>query len=238
MKGSEAADAYPDGDYDAAFARDLVRARELVAEAGFGPGGRALPTIEIHYNTDETHMDIAEVIADAWMRHLGLNVKLLNQEWKVYLDTQSTIGFDVSRSAWIGDYPDANTFLDMFVTGGDNNRTGWGDPRYDELIRRAALEQDTAERTALLVQAEELLLEELPILPIYSYVTRNLVNPRLGGFHENFLDEHFPKHWYWMDDEELRLKRFEVPRDQQRVEARGPREGLYSPAALRARRER
>lgn len=233
MQGSAAAEAYPEGDYVRAFEQDLARARELVAEAGFGPGGRALPTIEIHYNTDETHKDVAEVIADTWKRHLGLNVKLLNQEWKVYLDTQKTLGFDVSRSAWIGDYPDPNTFLDMFVTGGENNRTGWGDPRYDELVRRAAREPDERRRTELLVEAEEILLRELPILPIYSYVTKNLANPRLGGFHDNFLDEHFPKNWYWMDDEELEAKRAAGPEDRQRVEARGPREGLYPQARRR-----
>ncbi|MAF66121.1 MAG: hypothetical protein CMJ84_10760 [Planctomycetes bacterium] len=222
---------------EAGFARDVERARELLAEAGFGPDGAELPTIEIHYNTDETHKDVAEVIADGWKKRLGLNVKLLNQEWKVYLDTQKTRTFDVSRSAWIGDYADPNTFLDMFVTGGENNRTGWGDLRYDELIAAAAVEPDPVRRMELFAEAEAILMDELPILPIYFYVTRNLVNPRLGGFHGNVVDEHFPKHWYWMNDAELATKRAAQPAEWREVPADGPGDGLYSPAARRGRGE-
>ncbi len=219
------------------LAADVAEARALLAEAGFRvPGaadGAPFPTFEIHYNTDQTHGDIAEVVAAGWKEHLGLNVKLLNQEWKVYLDTQKSLDYDVTRSAWIGDYPDPNTFLDMFVTGGENNRTGWGDPRYDDLIARAAREGDEQRRLSLFAEAEALLLEELPILPIYDYVTRNLVNPRLGGFHANVQDEHFAKFWYWRSDEELAARRAALPRGTRLVPAPGPAQGLH-PAAGRA----
>ncbi len=215
--------------YEEAFAADCEEARGLLAEAGFGPNGRALPTIEIHYNTAEVHRDLAEVVADTWKRELDVDAKLLNQEWKVYLDTQNTIQYQVSRSAWIGDYPDPNTFVDLFVTDGENNRTGWSNARYDELVRGAALETDPAERLAMLAQAEAILLEELPILPIYSYVTQNVVNPRLGGFHENIVDDHFPKFWYWKSDEELAADRAEQPAHWERAEAPGPAAGLYPP---------
>ncbi len=219
----------------ASYEEDLVEARRLLAEAGFGADGAELPTFEIHYNTDQTHKDIAEVVASDWKRHLGLNVKLLNQEWKVYLDSQKTLSFEVSRSAWIGDYPDPNTFLDMFVTGGENNRTGWSNARYDELIALAAAETDAAQRDSWFAQAEAILLEELPILPLYYYVSRNLVNPRLGGFYANVQDDHFPKFWYWMSDEELAAKRAAQPADWVQVPAPGPAAGRYSPAALEAR---
>ena len=214
------------------FAADVERARELLAEAGY-PGGEGFPTFEIHYNTDQTHKDIAEVIADDWKRHLGLNVKLLNQEWKVYLDAQNSLDYQVSRSAWIGDYSDPNTFLDMFVSGGENNRTGWSNADYDALIAKAAVESDPVKRFEHFAKAEAILLDELPILPIYDYVTRNLVNPRLGGFHGNIQDEHFPKFWYWMSDEELAAKRAAQPADWVQVEARGPAEGKYAPAQRR-----
>lgn len=222
------------GGYAEGLAADLEEARRLMAEAGFGPGGRPFPTFEIHFNTDQTHKDVAEVIGDGWARHLGLNVRYLNQEWKVYLDTQKTITYDVSRSAWIGDYPDPNTFLDMFVTSGENNRTGWSDLEYDDFVRRAALEPDPARRYELLASAERILMDQLPILPIYSYVTKNLANPRLGGFFENFQDEHFPKHWYWKDDAELAAQRAELPADAVLVPARGPAEGKRAPAQRRA----
>lgn len=222
------------GGYEEGLAADLAEARRLMAEAGFGPGGRPFPTFEIHFNTDQTHKDVAEVIGDGWSRHLGLNVRYLNQEWKVYLDTQKTITYDVSRSAWIGDYPDPNTFLDMFVTNGENNRTGWSNLEYDDYVRRAALEPDGEERYRLLAAAERILMDELPILPIYFYVTRNLANPRLGGFYANFQDEHFPKHWYWKSDAELEAERALLPPGTELVPARGPAEGRYSPARRRA----
>jgi len=226
-----------DSDYERARALRLEEAKRLFAEAGYGPGGEELRTIQIHYNTNETHKDIAEVIMDTWKRELGLTVKPNQEEWKVYLDTQSNVNFDVSRSAWIGDYLDANTFLDMFVTDGENNRTGWGDPRYDELIAAASREPDQAKRLAHLQDAERILMDALPIIPIYFYVTKNMVNPRLGGFHENLLDEHYPKFWYWMDDAELEAKRGTRTDDWTEVEATGPSEGVYSPAELRRREE-
>ncbi len=215
-------------DYDRAFSQDCAEAAELLRAAGYGPGGKAFPTIEIHYNTSEAHRDVAEVIADGWKRLLGINAKLLNQEWKVYLDTQNTLDYDVSRSAWIGDYADPNTFVDLFITGGENNRTGWGDPRYDQLVQAAAREADAARRLELLAEAEAILLEALPILPIYSYVTQNLVNPRLGGFFENVQDDHFPRFFYWMDDEELAARRAAQPPEWELVPAPGPARGLYA----------
>ena len=224
--------------YEQAFAADCARAAELLVEAGYDPAAGRFPTIEIHYNTSEAHRDLAEVVADSWRRRLGIDAKLLNQEWKVYLDTQSTLGYDVSRSAWIGDYLDPNTFLDLFVTGGENNKTGWGDPRYDALIERAKSQPDPAARMELLRQAEEILLEELPVLPIYTYVTQNMVKPRLGGFAENLQDVHFPKFWYWMDDAELAARRARQGEGRQIVEPGGPPEGLYSPAAERERTAR
>src|SRR6185503_5109108 len=94
------------GDESAAFARDCAEARALLAEAGYGPQ-HPLPALEILFNTSETHRDIAEVIAAGWTSALGLEVKLLNQEWKSYLDSQQNLRYQVSRSAWIGDYADA-----------------------------------------------------------------------------------------------------------------------------------
>ena len=232
-------DAAPGPDYEEGFARDVEEAKRLLAEAGFGPGGEPLPTIEILYNTSETHRDIAEVVADSWKRNLGLTAKLLNQEWKVYLDSQSTLDYDVSRSAWIGDYLDPNTFLDMFVTGGKNNKTGWGSAEYDRLIEEAGLEVDPDRRYELFRQAEAVLLEELPILPIYSYTTQNIVNPRMGGFPGNLLDEQFPKWWYWRSDEEVEAVRANYPRGEdgrflpgyEHVELHGPPAGQYPPNA-------
>ena len=219
-------------DYEEAFARDIAEAHALIKEAGFGEGGEPFPTFEIHYNTSEAHRDIAEVVADSWKRNLGLDARLLNQEWKVYLDTQQNLGYDVSRSAWIGDYVDPNTFLDMFVTGNENNKTGWGNAEYDALVSGAATEFDPVKRMEMLSKAESILMEELPILPIYFYSTQSMYNPRIGGFFDNMLDEHFPKHWYWMSDEELAERRAAQPAEWVLAPTPGPKAGLHAPAHI------
>ncbi len=116
---------------------DLERARALLAEAGH-PGGAELPELGILYNTNESHKKIAEVIADQLRRHLGLRVKAYNQEWQSYLSTVASGDYDMARAGWIGDYRDPNTFLDLWVTHGGNNQTGWSSPVYDRLIQAAA----------------------------------------------------------------------------------------------------
>ena len=219
------------------YADAVLEAKRLMAEAGYGPdsqGGKSFPTIEVLYNTSETHRDVAEVIAQAWQRELGVPARLKNQEWKVYLDSQTNLEYDVSRSAWIGDWvdPGALNFLDLFVTGGANNKTGWGNPEFDRLVEAIKLEQDHAKREQLMLDAEAVLLADLPVLPIYSYVTQNLVKPRFGGFHGNMLNEHFPKFWYWMDDDELAARRAELPPGLERVDPGGPKnggKGKYAP---------
>jgi len=191
---AHARDAAP----EAAFAADCAEARALLAAAGYGPE-RPFPPLELHYNTSETHRDVAEVLADGWRRTLGIEVVLANQEWKAYLDAQVHLRYDVSRSSWIGDYADPQNFLEVFLSDGDNNRTGFGNAEYDRRVAEAAAARDPVRRLALLSEAEALLLAELPILPIYSYVSQNLVNPRLGGFFANVQDEHPPKFWHWKE---------------------------------------
>jgi len=168
---------------------DVEQARKLLAEAGY-PGGRGLPTIEILYNDLDAHRTIAETVQQMWKENLGVDAELRGLEWGVYLDSQHTLDYDTCRAGWVADYADPNTFLDMFVTGGDNNQTGWSNARYDELIRLAASEPDPARRMTLLHEAETILLDEQPIIPIYFRVSKNLVQPRVMGFFNSVNDEH------------------------------------------------
>ncbi len=219
-------------DWERAHRADIERARDILKQAGYGPGAKPLPVVELLYNTSEEHRDVAEVIADGWKRELGMNVKLLNQEFKVYLDTQRSLDYDVSRAAWFGDYADPNTFLELFTSDCVQNRTGWSNAEYDALIARAARTLDPERRLEILREAESILLRELPVLPIYYYVTHNVVNPRLGGFFENIKDEHFPKFWYWKSDAELQSERAQYPATKQLVKARGPQAGLRGPLGI------
>ena len=127
-----------------------------------------------------------------WQRELGLKMELRQTEWKVYLAAQSKLDYDVSRSSWVGDYNDPNTFLDMFMSENGNNRTGWKSPRYDDLMREANQQSDQKKRAQLLREAETLLVrEDLPIVPIYLYVGVNFWDAqRIEGIYLNILDVH------------------------------------------------
>ncbi len=116
---------------------DLARARKLLSDAGY-PDGIGFPEVGILYNTSQSHKKVAEVIADQLRRNLGIRVNAYNQEWQSFLDTVRTRDYAIARGGWIGDYADPNTFLDMWVTNGGNNETGFSSPLYDSLIAAAA----------------------------------------------------------------------------------------------------
>lgn len=177
---------------------DVQAARRLLAEAGY-PDGKGIEKIELLYNTSEGHREIAEVIASEW-EQIGIRVQLRNLEWSSYQAAVDSLQYQVARAGWIGDYPDPNTFLDMFISEGNHNQTGWGNAKYDELISAAARENDPARRMQLLHDAEVILMDELPVIPIYSYVSVNLVKPYVKGFHANAQDLH-PLNAIWIDKE-------------------------------------
>jgi oligopeptide transport system substrate-binding protein len=170
---------------------DPELARRLLAEAGF-PGGRGFPRASILYNKTELNEQIAVEIQGMWRRELGIEVELHNQEWATYLKTLDNLQYDIARSSWVGDYNDPNTFLDCFVSGRGNNRTGWSHPRYDALLAEANRTADPTRRMALLREAETILIsQEHPIAPIYHNVGMMLFDPkRITGLQGNVLDEH------------------------------------------------
>ena len=170
-------------------AEDADEARRLLAEAGY-PEGKGFPRMDILYNTSETHQAIAELIRKQWQQELGIAIKTRNEEWASCLSSQRNMQYNISRRAWIGDYTDPNTFLDMFLTGGEQNNTGFGNEEYDSLIRQAARESDASKRFELLQNAERILMDEMPILPIYFYVSKNMVKPHVRGFYNNLQDVH------------------------------------------------
>ncbi len=178
-------------------AYDAVRARECLAKAGF-PGGKGFPRISILFNTSEDHRRIAEAIQAMWKRDLGIDIELTNQEWGSYLQSTSSLQYDVARRSWIGDYLDPNSFLQLLVTGDGNNRTGWSNERYDALMRGAASMLDPAARFAALAEAESLAIDHAPYLPIYHYSTNELVKPWVRGLYQTALDVH-PLTHVWID---------------------------------------
>ncbi|HYX92143.1 MAG TPA: ABC transporter substrate-binding protein [Myxococcaceae bacterium] len=166
-----------------------AKARRLLAEAGY-PDGKGFPPLAILYNTREDHKMVAAVVQENWRRNLGIEVTLENREWKTYLKDTHGMNYDIARYAWIGDYPDPNTFLEMFVTNGGNNETGWSSPAYDAKLAASARERDPAKRMQLLHELEEILNEEVPLIPIYWYAEWELVKPYVQGWDYNLIDKH------------------------------------------------
>ena len=182
------------GDYTSpsGLIHDADLAKQLLAEAGY-PGGKGFPSdFEYLFNSSPLNKNIAVELQRMWRETLGIQVKLRQAEHKVYLAAQSALDYHVTRSSWIGDYNDPNTFLDMFMTQNGNNRTGWTNADYDRLIRLANATSDLTKRNKLFRQAETILItDELPILPLFFYVGINIYHPdRIGGIHPNILDIH------------------------------------------------
>lgn len=163
---------------------DPEGARRLLAEAGY-PEGRGMRGLDLLFNTSEAHRLIAEAAQRMWRETLGIRVTLRNQDWKVYLASMDSLDYDIARSAWIADVPDAVNFLECFLAGGGNNRTGWSSETYDQLIREAYREADPDRRAVLLARAEALLLDEAPIAPVYFYRWTFLMNPEVRGLVPN-----------------------------------------------------
>jgi oligopeptide transport system substrate-binding protein len=177
----------------------VSEARKLLAEAGF-PDGKGFPIFYYLCRSDsDLDQNIAVELQAMFKQVLGVNMMLQRQEWTVYLQSQSKLEYDLCRSSWVGDYNDPNTFLDMFVTDGGNNRTGWSHKEYDGLIAAAASEIDLAKRYEIFRKSERILVSaEAPICPLYYYVGIQFYDAeRLGGIESNLLDEHPLKEIYW-----------------------------------------
>lgn len=165
---------------------DPEKARALLAEAGF-PGGANFPKFELLFNNSESHHSIAEAIQQMWKKELGIDIQLHSQEWKVYLSTRESMKFDVARAAWFGDYNDPYTFLNLAESDNGNNHTGWKNADYDKLLKKSVTANDSMVRRSIFQQAEELLMEEMPVIPIYFYVSSKLVDQSVKGFKPNIL---------------------------------------------------
>ncbi len=157
-----------------------AEAKRLLAEAGFGPENPLKFTLL--YNTSENHKKIAVAAGSMWKKTLGLEVVLENQEWKTYLDSKDQGQFEVARAGWCGDYNEASSFLTLMVSKNTTGGQHYGSAEYDALIEKALASTSEEERTAIYLQAEQLLAKDMPIAPIYQYVKSRLLSPEVGGF--------------------------------------------------------
>jgi oligopeptide transport system substrate-binding protein len=173
----------------ARLAGGIDEARRLLAEAGY-PGGRGCPPIELLYNTSDNHRAIAEAIQAMWRKNLGVEVSLVNQEWKVYLDSVHSQNFQLARAGWIADYVDPHAFLEIWSTGNGNNDTNWSNPEYDRLLQAALEAKTEAERYEIYQKLDAILVDEVPVIPIYYYTCNHAISPKVKGWFPTLLDNH------------------------------------------------
>ncbi|MCB1230320.1 MAG: peptide ABC transporter substrate-binding protein [Verrucomicrobiae bacterium] len=181
----------PSGEYQSP---DLVyfdpeEARRLLAEAGY-PDGKGFPDIRFLTTDRESAKRGAEALQGMWKEHLNISVGIDQMEWATYLSTMFKKEYDLAAGGWIGDYLDPTTFLDMWLKDGGNNRTGWFNRDYERMLREAEQIADPLARYQKLQDAERLLLEERPILPLYWYTRNYLLHSDVKGWHPLLLDNH------------------------------------------------
>lgn len=168
---------------------DCDAARKLLADAGY-PGGKGFPRVEIQYSTPIVDPRVVEAIQEMWRKELGVDVVLAPLEFRVQIDNQHQLAFQASVSRWVGDYNDPATFLDLMTSQSGNNDTGWKNSVYDALVETASGERDPAKRYALLQKAEQILLDEAPVSPLFFGTRTYLLRPEVKGWVPNILGIH------------------------------------------------
>ncbi|MDB5052694.1 MAG: oppA [Bacilli bacterium] len=165
------------------FKEDAAQAKQLLADGLKDLGLTAFPKVTLTFNTNANHQKIAEAIQEMWKKNLGVEVQIENVESKVWLARMTKLDYQIMRTGWVGDYLDAMTFIDMFVTDGGNNQTGYSNPEYDKLVKAAKAESDAAKRDQQMHDAEKILMNDMPIMPIYYYVNADAYKPSLQGYY-------------------------------------------------------
>jgi len=131
-----------------------------------------------------------------WRQNLGVEARLVNEEWKVMLQTRlDPSQWQIMRFGWVGDYNDPFTFLEIFESSHGQNFTGYSDPEYDGLIAAIARESDLDRRRTLMQEAEGRVLDAYPVIPVYFYTNKHLVKPYVHGFRANIMDHNYSRHF-------------------------------------------
>lgn len=165
-------------------------AKDLLAEAGYGPDNPL--EFEMVYNTSEAHEKVAVALSQLWKQKLGVQATLANMEWKVFLEERGNQNFEMARGAWCGDYNEASTFLDLLDSQSGYNDGKYSNERVDELLEQAKTSDDTS---PLYTEVEEILYEEMPVIPIYHYAGVYMLDSDLGGWPVDNVEQN----WYSKD---------------------------------------
>lgn len=175
--------------YPAARNFDPHGARALLAAAGY-PGGAGMPPLELAVDARNLQEQVAAWVAESWRRELGIEVNIFARRWGAHWEALEQGAFQVGRGGWLGDYPDPSSFLELFLSDNELNRSEWGSVSYDELINEAARTTDSVARKGLLSASERQLVQSLPAIPLFHFSSVSLVSPQVRGYIDNPLDMH------------------------------------------------
>jgi len=174
-----------------------TEARRLYKMAGYSEENPL--RFEIRYTSGGNNKKMALAAASLWKQVLGAQATLLNEEKKVFLQNrEQKILTQVFQAGWISDYADPYSFLNLFRTGHGRNDYGYSNNLYDALLDEVAAERIPSIRRRLMFETERLLLADVPFIPLYTYVTKRMVNPRLAGWQSNVMDHHYSKDMYFL----------------------------------------
>ncbi len=171
------------------FSYDVAAAQKLLAEAGF-PDGKGFPVFTVLFNSHDNHQKVALAIQQMLKKNLNIDIQLQNNEWKVYMDARRNMEHDIARAGWVADYVDASNFFDVMLSHSGNNHTAWVSGEYDTLVAASAATTDTEERYGLFEQANRILAEDMPIIPLYYYTDLNMVSTDVKNWHDNVMHYH------------------------------------------------
>lgn len=171
-------------------------ARKLYAEAGYSAANPL--KMDLLYNSSDGHRKIAVAVTGMWKKVLGVETTLENKEWKTFLKARKDKNtVEVARAGWIADYNDPHTFTEIFVSDHGQNDAHYANPAYDAQLAKANRELNVKKRMQMIAEAERILLEDMPIIPIYFYSSKNVINPALKGYKDNIMDHH-PSRYMWL----------------------------------------
>jgi len=169
---------------------DKEKAKQLLVEAGYDGTTKKFPVLKLLTTDRDVSKRLAEAYQGMWAQNLGISVEIEQKEWTSYLVAQTNLDYDLADAGWIGDYLDPTTFLDMWIEGGGNNRTGWFDKDFEKLLKDSEHVPDAGERLKVLQSAEEILMSEIPAIPIYWYTTNYIIDKRVKGWSPLLLNNH------------------------------------------------
>jgi oligopeptide transport system substrate-binding protein len=174
------------------FDEDLLRARELLAIAGYRDG-KNFPKLRVVCTDDESQRTICSFLKSEWKKALNVDIEIDFADREKFLSVRKEGSFDICFGEWFGDYPDSMTFLSVFSKKSQQNYGRWQHDGYNDLISSALYFHNDDERSKLLKNAEQVLIDDMPVMPLYFTSGIYLVGDRVQNWDSNLLDVHLWK---------------------------------------------